>query len=100
MMSQWTIKRSSVVLLLGVFVVMLVIVIAPDWDLPDAAFHRGTAPVVVHAQATSAPATATIADAFTLPSGSDSGRHFDEHRAFVVYSAPNFLPIFHRSLRR
>ena len=76
-MSQWTIKRSSVLLLLGVFVVMLVIVIAPDWDLPDAAFHGGNAPVVVHAQATSAPATATIADAFTLPSGSEAGRHFD-----------------------
>lgn len=100
MMSQWTIKRSSVLILLGVFVVMLVIVIAPDWDLPDAAFHRGTAPVVVHAQATSAPATVAIADAFALPSSSEVGRHFDERRAFAVNSAPNFLPIFHRSLRR
>jgi|SRR5277367_4804132 len=99
-MSQWTIKRSSVFLLLGVFVVMLVIVIAPDWDLPDAAFHRGNAPVVVHAQATSAPATATIATPFDAPPGSEAGRHFHEHRAFAVYSAPNFLPIFHRSLRR
>jgi hypothetical protein len=99
-MSQWTIKRSSVLLLLGVFVAMLVIVVAPDWDLPDTAFHRGTAPVVVHAQATSAPAAATIATPFTVPSGTESGRHFHEHRAFAVYSAPNFLPIFHRSLRR
>jgi hypothetical protein len=99
-MSQWTIKRSSVLLLLGVFVVMLVIVIAPDWDLPDAAFHGGNAPVVVHALATSAPAAATIANLFDLPSNSEPGRHFDEHRAFAVYSAPNFLPIFHRSLRR
>lgn len=79
---------------------MLVIVIAPDWDLPDAAFHRGTAPVAVHAQATSAPATATIANPFNLPSGSKVNRDFQEHRAFAVYSAPNFLPIFHRSLRR
>jgi hypothetical protein len=99
-MSQWNIKRSSVLLLLGVFVVMLVIVIAPDWDLPDAAFHRGTAPVVVHALATSAPAAATIANLFSLPSGSKVSRDFHEHPAFAVYSAPNFLPIFHRSLRR
>jgi hypothetical protein len=99
-MSQWNIKRSSVLILLGVFVVMLVIVIAPDWDLPDAAFHRGTAPVVVHALATSAPAAATIASLFNLPSGSKVSRDFHEHPAFAVYSAPNFLPIFHRSLRR
>jgi hypothetical protein len=99
-MSQWNIKRSSVLILLGVFVVMLVIVIAPDWDLPDAAFHRGTAPVVVHALATSAPAAATIASLFKLPSGSKVSRDFHEHPAFAVYSSPNFLPIFHRSLRR
>lgn len=79
---------------------MLVIVIAPDWDLPDAAFHRGTAPVAVHTQATSAPAAATIANPFNLPSGSKVSRGFHERPAFAVYSAPNFLPIFHRSLRR
>jgi hypothetical protein len=100
MMSQWKISRASVLLLLGVFVVMLVIVIAPDWDLPDAAFHRGTAPVLVHAQATSAPAAATIANPFNLPSGSTVSRVFHEHPAFAVYSTSNFLPIFHRSLRR
>jgi hypothetical protein len=100
-MSQWNIKRSSVLILLGVFVVMLVIVIAPDWDLPDAAFHGGNAPVVVHTLATSAPAAATtIASLFNLPSCSKVSRDFHEHPAFAVYSAPNFLPIFHRSLRR
>lgn len=99
-MSQWNIKRSSVLLLLGVFVVMLVIVIAPDWDLPDAAFHGGNAPVVVHSLATSAPAAATVANLFNLPSNSGPGHHFHEQRALSVYSAPNFLPIFHRSLRR
>ena len=98
-MSQWNVKRSSVLLLLGVFVVMFVIVIAPDWDLPDAAFHGGNAPVVVHALATSASAAATVTSLFNLPSGSKVSRDFHEHPAFAFYSAPNFPPIFHRSQR-
>jgi hypothetical protein len=98
-MSQWTIKRSSVILLIGVFAAMLVIVVAPDWDLPDTAFHRGTAPLVVHAQATSAPAAATTPAHFSLPTRAEAAHHFHESRALAVFSAPNFLPIFHRSLR-
>ncbi len=98
-MFQWTLKRSSVLLLVGVFAAMLVIVVAPDWDLPDTAFHRGTAPLVVHARATSAPAWATAPAPFNLPTRAEAHHHFHESRAFALFSAPNFLPIFHRSLR-
>ena len=81
------------------FFLMLLIVVLPDVDLPDTAFHRGTAPLVIHTQATSglpAIAVATpapflpIAESFHLPLG---------ERAVAHSAAPNFLPILLRSIR-
>jgi hypothetical protein len=82
------------------FFLMLLIVVLPDVDLPDTAFHRGTAPLVVHTQATSglsAIAVATpapllpIIATFHLPRG---------ERTIAHSAAPNFLPILLRSIRR
>ena len=55
-MKRWNISPAALVILGGVVVLMLLIVVLPDIDLPDTAFHRGTAPILVHARATSAPA--------------------------------------------
>ncbi len=60
-MSNWNIKLSTLLILSGIVFLMLLIVVLPDVDLPDTAFHRGTAPVVVHAQATAAPAVVIVA---------------------------------------
>jgi hypothetical protein len=98
-MSQWRISRSALFVLFSVMVVMLAVVVLPFVDLPDTAFHRGTAPAVIHAQAVSAGAA--IAAVFCqTPHVPDPATHFHEHRAYAVYSAPNFLPIFLSSLRR
>jgi hypothetical protein len=54
-MRQWTISRQSVFVLLGVLTVIVLVLVLPQVDLLDTAFHRGTAPIVVHAQGTSKP---------------------------------------------
>lgn len=99
-MSRWTLKPWALFVLGCVVFLMLLIVILPDVDLPDTAFHNGNAPIVVHAQVTSAPAAINVAAAFRLVAIPNSLRRVQEHRASAIYSAPNFLPILLRSIRR
>lgn len=98
-MAGWKIGPASVCLLGGMILLMLLIVVLPDVDLPDAAFHRGTAPVVVHTQATSAPTTLGVAVAFQLPFTPESLRYLHQQPVLGVHSGPNFRPIFLRSIR-
>jgi hypothetical protein len=100
-MVRWRINRASLIVLGFVVFVMLVIVVLPDVDLLDTAFQRDTAPIAVHAQATSAPATVTVATVLQLPPYSlEIFRHFRGVQLLSVYSVPNFLPIVLGSLRR
>ena len=66
-MSRWNIKASTLILLGSVVFVLLLLVVLPDVDPPDTAFHRGTEPVVVHAQATAAPPIMFAASASSGP---------------------------------
>ena len=66
-MANWNIKASTLFILSSLVFLMLLIVVLPDVDLPDTAFHRGTAPIVVHTQGTSAPAAVTVAYVFQFP---------------------------------
>jgi hypothetical protein len=79
---------------------MLLIVVLPDVDLPDTAFHRGTAPVVVHALATSAPAAATVATLFRFPDSDETFSPFYDWGTIAVNTEPNFRPILLRTIRR
>jgi len=100
-MTDWNISLASVFLLGGLMVRMLLVVVLPDdVDLPDAAFHRGTAPAVVHAQATSAPPAIVIAVAVPLPSPNETLSHWYRQRDPELYPAPNFRPILLRTIRR
>ena len=51
-MSPWKISASTLFIRSCLVFIMLLIVVLPDVDLPDTAFHRGTAPLVFHACAT------------------------------------------------
>jgi hypothetical protein len=100
-MSRWTIKSSTLLILSFVIAVMLLIVVLPDVDLLDTAFHRDTAPIVIHARATSAPVVAMVHGAFQLSRA--PGRavpHSRELNNYAALSPPNFLPILFRSIRR
>jgi hypothetical protein len=48
-------KRWQWILLIFELVLFAVILILPQVDLPDFTFHKGTAPVAAHAQASSPP---------------------------------------------
>jgi hypothetical protein len=79
---------------------MLLIVILPDVDLPNAAFHRGTAPLVIHSQATAGPSALAVKGPVAPLFATESVPFLREERAVAHFAAPNFLPIFHRSIRR
>jgi hypothetical protein len=61
-MWRWTINRKAVLLLLGVLTVIVLVLVLPQVDLLDTAFHSGTAPIVVHARGTAKPAFQTLPD--------------------------------------
>jgi hypothetical protein len=65
-MSRWNVKTSTLILLGSVVFIVLLLVVLPNVDPPDTAFHRGTAPVVVHAQATATPPATLVASAFQI----------------------------------
>jgi len=99
-MSQWNIKASTLFILSCVVFLMLLIVVLPDVDLPDTAFHRGTAPVLVHAAATAAPAAVTVAAVFQFPDAAQTPHAFRDWGAPAVTPDPSFRPILLRSIRR
>ena len=78
---------------------MLLIVVLPDVDLPDTAFHQGTAPLVVHARGTAAPATVAVAAVFQLPDRSQMSGAFREPEKLADNLDPNFRPILLRAIR-
>ncbi len=54
-MRRWTTSWPCLLTLTIAVTAIVVLLILPDVDPPDTAFHRGTAPVVVHSQASVAP---------------------------------------------
>jgi hypothetical protein len=63
-MLRWKVPASTLFVLIGMVFIMLLIVYLPDVDLPDTAFHQGTAPLVVHARANAAPPMVAAAGLF------------------------------------
>src|ERR1700680_361775 len=98
-MSRWTISPARLFLLgFAVFVILLLVVL-PQVDPLDTAFHRGTAPAAVHANATSTPAILSLAVPFHFLHGAVAPGHFHEQPTVTVYSSPKFLRIRQHSFR-
>ena len=98
-MSNWNIRASTLFVLGGLVILMLVIVVLPDVDLPDTAFHRGTAPVVVHAQANSAPGVVVVASVLHVHNAAGQTESRYSAGEFVITPHPNFRSILLRSIR-
>jgi len=98
-MAQWNIKASTLLILGCVVFLMLLIVVLPDVDLPDTAFHRGTAPVVVHTQATSAPVAIAFAVAFQWSDTTKNHPPFYQPGSLIITPEPNSRSILLRSIR-
>ncbi len=99
MLSQWNIKLSTLIILSCVVFLMLLIVVLPDVDLPDAAFHRGTGPTAIHAQATSAPAPVIVAVVMRIPEIAQAYRPFYQAGAFIDSPDPGSRPILLQTFR-
>ena len=54
-MDRWTISDRSAILLVAALIVIVLVLVLPQVDLLDTAFHLGTAPILVHAQGTAKP---------------------------------------------
>ena len=99
-MSRWNINTPTLLILTILVTFMLVIVILPDVDLPATAFHRGTAPLVVHARATTPPPAVSVAALFQFPHIVPFWRPGRELEFVAAKLDPNFRPILLRSMRR
>ncbi len=98
-MSRWTISPARLFVLgLAVFIILL-LVLLPQADPLDTAFHRGTAPAVVHANATSTAAILSLAVPFHFLLRAGAPGHSHEPPTVTVYSSPKFLRILHHSFR-
>jgi hypothetical protein len=98
-MGRWTIKRPALAALLAVLFLICLILVLPDVDLPDAAFHGGTAPVAVQARSLAPPSLVTVA---TFAQVSLSIQNAGPDSALPIVFADtsvDSLPILHRSLR-
>jgi len=98
-MARWRIKPLATFILLSVLVVILLVLVLPQVDLLDTAFQRNTAPVVIHAQATSAPSFAATSAPVQLVFSEHSSDPRPEPGRLFAQATPNFLPILLHSIR-
>ena len=98
-MRHWNISAATLFILSFVVFLMLLIVVLPDVDLPDTAFHRGTGPVAIHALATAAPTVVTVAAVYRFPITKEGYRPFYRAGDLIRIPAPKTRPILLRSIR-
>ena len=75
--SKWNAKPLTVLILSGLLVIIFLILVLPQVDLLDTAFHRDSSPVALKAQFTSAPAFDVIA-AVTGTNAGFSFKRYDQ----------------------
>jgi len=99
-MSQWKVTAPALLVLSIVVFFMLVIVVLPEVDLPDTAFHQDTAPLVVHTRAVTAPPIIAVAALFQFPRIIQFWHPERDLQLVATHQDPNFRPILLRSIRR
>lgn len=98
-MGRWTIKPSCLFVLMALLFLIVVILVLPEVDLPDTAFHGGTAPVDVHAQVTSAPTLLSVSMVVPFSFSAQTALRRRERFLVSAHTGSGFLPLLHRSLR-
>lgn len=99
-MSRWNVKTSTLIILSCLIAIMLLIVVLPDVDLDDMAFHQGTAPLVVHARGTTALAAVVVAMLLQLPGLMQISGVLLDFKGLAASLNPNFRPILFCAIRR
>jgi hypothetical protein len=98
-MGRWGIRPSALCILLCVLVSILLVQALPQVDLLDTAFHRGTAPVVIHSQATAAPAWITLSSELTTFAAPECPRCSGLQGLDLIRNSADFIPVLPRALR-
>jgi len=98
-MNRWTIRPSVVAALLGVLCVVLLVLVLPEVDLPDVAFHGGSAPAVVHARSVSPQGMVTVAALIPFSFSAHPLGHRWAESALSDHSSVDSIPILHHALR-
>src|SRR5271167_644786 len=91
-MGRWTIKPSVWFLLMGLLFLVVLILVLPEVDLPDTAFHRGTAPVDVHARVTSAPTLLSVNTVVPFSFSAQTASRRRERSLVFAHTGSSFLP--------
>jgi hypothetical protein len=98
-MGRWTIKPSVRATLLGMLILVFLILVLPDVDLPDAAFHGGTAPVMLHARAVTPPSLLTVTGFAQITSPARISANLSTGSISPTPLSIDSIPILYRSLR-
>jgi hypothetical protein len=98
-MGRWTIKPSAWLVLMSLLFLIVLILVLPQVDLPDTAFHRGTAPVDVHARVTSAPGLLSMGTVSSFCFSAHTASSCREHVMVLAHASSSSLPLLHRALR-
>ena len=98
-MKRWTISPSYLSILMCMLFLFVLILVLPDVDLPDTAFHGGTAPVDLHARVTSAPGLLSVGTVVPFSFSAHPVSRRSEHSLVFAHATTSFLPLLYRSLR-
>jgi hypothetical protein len=98
-MERWTISPWSLSVLVCLLVFVVLILVLPQVDLPDTAFHGGTSPLDVHSRVTYAPGLLSVSAVVPFDFSTHPAARRPEHSLVLAHAASSFLPLLHRSLR-
>jgi hypothetical protein len=98
-MGKWIISPRCIFLLIGLLLIIGLIQVLPQVDLPDTAFHEDTAPVVTKFRASSAPVLPVTVAAVHLNFFQLASESLWEPDGHLTHDGANFVPILLCSLR-
>jgi hypothetical protein len=87
------------IVLLSTLTIIALILVLPDVDLLDTAFHSNTSPLVIHASGTSAPSGAMSVSSFHLASVFKGSGNFHRHADFTGRATHSFITDLTHCLR-
>lgn len=98
-MERWAIRPSKLFVLVSLLVLIALILVLPQVDLPDTAFHQGTAPLDVHSRVTSGPGLLSVSTLVSFTVSAHPASRLCEGSLVLARETSVFLPLLHRSLR-
>jgi hypothetical protein len=96
--AKWNVAPSVSVFLLGILILIGLIQVLPQVDLPDTAFHEDTAPVVVKFRVAAAPVTFSAILTVRPQISTAAPSEFRVMSIRPIHDSGNLVPILHCSL--